>query len=158
MIMRFKKSIVMIAMMLICFSSLSVFAASESQYANGNERIVAKVKEAAYTVNENNFNILTDKSNISVARKSRMAYAFSDNPNASAKGQLTVENTMDMYYFAIADVNKFLLAQLDTQNYGYVAQLYKFDEQTGQAMATNVYGFSGDLIQLNGLPVGEYVL
>lgn len=88
--------------------------------------------------------------------RNRSAYLFEDNPNASASGTLTESNDMDFYFFSITDASKFLLAQLTSNNAEYVAQLYIVDDETGDATATNVYGFAGDLIQLNGLPVGEY--
>ncbi|MBQ7955184.1 MAG: hypothetical protein IJ282_05490 [Lachnospiraceae bacterium] len=88
--------------------------------------------------------------------RSRSAYLFEDNPNASASGTLTESNDMDLYFFSVTDTSKFLLAQLTSGNADYVAQLYVVDSETGDATATNIYGFAGDLIQLNGLPVGEY--
>lgn len=49
-----------------------------------------------------------------------------------------------------------MLARLTSSNANYVAQLYVIDNSAGDASATNIYGFSGKLIQLNGLPEGDY--
>lgn len=94
---------------------------------------------------------------ISAELRSRSAYSFADNPNASVTGTLSETNNMDFYFFSVTDTSRFLLAKLTSGNVNYVAQLYIVDSETGNATATNIYGFAGDLIQLNGLPVGEYV-
>ncbi len=117
---------------------------------------------------DNTYNILKDVSttfgcdsskevlDVSTKLSSRGTALFQDNPNTSVSGTLTQSNDMDLYFFSITDSSKFLLARLLSNNADYVAQLYTVDSATGNAAATNFYGFSGDLIQLNGLPVGEY--
>lgn len=106
---------------------------------------------SSYTIDETK-----EVLDVSAQLKSRSGYLFADNPNASAAGTLSESNSMDIYFFNITDTNKFLLARLNSSNANYVAMLYVVDSTTGEAYATNYYGFSGSLIQLNGLPIGEY--
>ncbi len=87
----------------------------------------------------------------------RSGYVLSDNPNVGIDGTLTLDNNMDMYFFNVSAGNKFMLARLNSSNSNYVAQLYIVDENAGSAAPTNIYGFAGDLIQLNGLPEGSYL-
>lgn len=87
----------------------------------------------------------------------RSAYRFADNPNTQVSGQLTEENTNDIYFFNITDRDKFLLARLQANSAGYVALLYVLDSD-GNINSTGIYGTTDTLMQFNGLPAGEYVI
>jgi hypothetical protein len=97
-----------------------------------------------------------DAMDVTSELRSRSAFQFENNPNVGVTGNLSETNNMDFYFFSVTNTSRFLLAQLTASNAEYVAQLYIVDNETGDASATNIYGFAGDLIQLNGLPVGDY--
>lgn len=99
-----------------------------------------------------------DVLDVSSQLSSRGVYLFENNPNASTSGTLTESNNMDAYFFSVTDSAKFLLAQLKSSNTNYVARLFVVDKEAGDATPTNIYGKPDDLIQLNGLPIGEYAL
>ena len=172
MLKKTKMFIFTLVAMLIMGSSLSVSAAEASLYEpvlatdidivdldmpNYNVNVtmsdsnIAENAATSYYIDETK-----EVLDVSPELRNRSAYLFADNPNASATGTLSESNNMDFYFFSVTDTSKFLLAQLTSSNTDYVAQLYIVDSETGDATATNIYGFAGDLIQLNGLPVGEY--
>lgn len=171
MLKKSKMFIFALVVMVVMSSPLSVFASEEDSYnpVLATDIDIVDLDFPDYSGNEvTNSNIINDAPtsycidetkdvlDVSSQLNSRGAYLFADNPNASASGTLTESNNMDIYFFSVTDSTKFLLAQLKSSNTNYVAQLYVVDSATGDATATNIYGFSGDLIQLNGLPTGEY--
>jgi len=95
---------------------------------------------------------------VSARLRQRGAWLLENNPNIGVNGQLTTANTLDFYFFSITGGNKFMLARLISSNADYVAQLYMINNATGDATPTNIYGFAGDLIGLNGLPNGDYAI
>lgn len=121
-----------------------------------NEDTIVSDFELGVALTEISIDESKSSMDVSSYRNRRDACAFSDNPNAGVGGILTEDNSMDMYFFSINSGSKFLLARLTSGNANYVAQLYMFDNDTGDSYATNIYGFSGNLIQLNGLPEGDY--
>lgn len=154
--------------------SLSVYAANTDEHesvftpifnANGLNIPVDDINNHSHELIDDlnkiptTYSIDHSKETINVSRtlQSRSAYRFENNPNASATGTLTESNTVDFYFFTTTDTTKFLLAQLLSDNKDYVAQLYQIDS-ADNATATNIYGFAGSLIQLNGLPAGDYAL
>lgn len=95
--------------------------------------------------------------NLSGQLNQRSAYKFADNPNAGVSGKLTEANTNDIYFFNITENAKFLVGRLQTVNAKYMAVLYVLDSE-GNASATGIYGTADKLMQLNGLPMGEYAV
>lgn len=76
-----------------------------------------------------------------------------DDPRTIVNGTLTVAN--DFHFFSVTG-DKFLLARLVSVNADYWARLYIVDYETSTATPTNIWGNPNDLIQLNGLPQGDY--
>lgn len=133
------------------FSILDLGSTSESSdesldIGNINEVSTLEIDESKETLD------------ISARLRQRGAWLFENNPNIGVNGQLTSANTMDIYFFSITGGNKFMLAMLLSNNSNYVAQLYMVDNATGDATPTNIYGFAGSLIGLNGLPNGDYAM
>lgn len=94
---------------------------------------------------------------VSARLNQRAGFQFDNNPNVGVSGQLTEANPMDVYFFSATQSDKFMVAKLNSGNSNYVAHLCLLDSE-GNATATNIYGFAGSLIQLNGLPVGDYAM
>ena len=163
--------LILVAMLIMC-RPVSAFAAETRSYepvmATDINIVDLEMPSCNINVSQSIKNIASDtdtsffidetkeRLDVSADLRSRSAYLFEDNPNASAAGTLLESNNMDFYFFSVTNASRFLLARLTSSNANYVAQLYIIDSETGDAVATNIYGFAGNLIQLNGLPVGEY--
>lgn len=124
------------------------------------EDISSDVDASEFTITEfsaGESDMLDDSQKRPIIERTRSAALLADNPNTRVSGSLTTSDTQALYFFSITGTNRFMLARLLSPNTNYVAQLFVYDESTGTASATNYYGFAGNLITLNGLPVGDYV-
>ena len=156
--------ILFLSVMMIIGSTLTVYADdNDSSRNSGEDNHSLQIPASSYSIgeltDELSNNPLAEDENCSapIITRTRSAALLADNPNTRVSGSLTTSDTQALYFFSITGTSRFMLARLLSANANYVAQLFVYDESTGTASATNYYGFSGNLITLNGLPVGDYV-
>lgn len=171
---RLKSVVVALAVGIMTIGTMTVQASSMALLAENNNEFVA-----AANVDVSNFNVLdvetgTESVDIDVETSfcldeekealdisnelnRRASYVLPDNPRAVVTGDLTANDSMDLYFFS-ASASKYLFAQLTSDNANYVSRLYMVNYETGQAALTNIGGMAGDTFGINGLPAGDYAL
>lgn len=77
------------------------------------------------------------------------------NPRVNVSGTLTTESAVNAYFFDVNE-DKFMIAQLASDNADYAVQLYVVDYDAGTMTPTNIANTANNLIALNGLPTGNY--
>lgn len=161
--MRKSRLIVSFVMLLVMMLGHTVSAYANNMNSASTDTNSINLSKPTYKVIED-IDIVSDNSlddsnrhYLPVIERSRSAAALADNPNTQVTGTLTTDNPQDLYFFSITDSNRFLLARLTSTNSNYVALLYMYDNNAEEYVQTSIYGFAGTLIQLNGLPVGDYV-
>ncbi|RCX20174.1 hypothetical protein DFR58_102247 [Anaerobacterium chartisolvens] len=171
---KFKFVMVTVLTLTLVFSSLPAFASeatgSESFVkaqeipVNQNAEVMLAQSEIESEIEgnidiaaETNLTVDSTKSikSIETQTRRRASGLLSDNPRTIVNGTLTQSNDVDFHFFSVTS-NKFLLAQLISDNADYWTALYIVDYETGTATPTNVGNYSGSLIALNGLPQGDY--
>lgn len=154
----------------IIMSAIMIMGSVLTVYADDGINIVSRQNDISDQLSKDSYEMvqlsdIADGRNILDAERdyspviehTRSAAALADNPNTQVTGTLTTDNLQDLYFFSITDSNRFLLARLTSTNSNYVALLYMYDNNAEEYVQTSIYGFAGTLIQLNGLPVGDYV-
>ena len=124
---------------------------------HAQSKLECKVEQADNISVENDLFVNSSKGvkNIETEIGKRSNVLLPDNPRTIVNGVLTEDNDVDFHFFSVTS-NKFMVAQLISDNADYCTVLYMVDYDTGTATPTNISGNSGDIIALNGLPKGGY--
>ncbi len=99
----------------------------------------------------------TISSIMSVAKEVQAADTVAVNPRVNISGTLTTESAINIYFFNASE-DKFMVAELASNNADYAVQLYVVDYDAGTMTPTNIANTANNLIALNGLPAGDYAL